>query len=53
MLIWKLIPGPGIFADERHTMIHLSLVTLGTGELPNSSHEAIGGLEWVVTLPNM
>ena len=34
-------------------MKHISLVTLGTGELLNSSHEAISGLEWVVTLPNM
>ena len=38
---------------SRHTMIHFSLVTLDAGELLNSFHEAIGGLEWVVTLPNM
>ena len=34
-------------------MIHLSLVTLDAGELLNSSHEAIGGLEWIITLPNV
>ena len=34
-------------------MIHLSPVTLDHGELLNSSHEAIGGLEWAVTLLNM